>query len=55
MLNRDGYSLRMRHSFAMQEQVNKQTDLSLFHRTFFITIVSLTPTHALVLSYTKIT
>jgi len=29
--------------------------ISLFHRAFFITIVSLTPTHALVLSYTKIT
>jgi len=29
--------------------------ISLFHRAFFITIVSLPPTHALVLSYTKIT
>jgi len=29
--------------------------VSLFHRALYITIVSFTPTHALVLSYNKIT
>ena len=36
-------------------KVRTPVDVSLFRRAFYITIVSLTPTHALVLSYTKIT